>query len=32
MTTFVRVYSCKLYVIGILSPKCSDNDLCHHRQ
>jgi len=27
MTTFVRVCSCKLYVIGILSPKCSDNDL-----
>jgi len=32
MTTFVRVYSCKLYVIGILSPKCSDNSLCYHRR
>jgi len=30
MTILVRVYSCKLYVIGILSHKCSDNDLCHH--
>ena len=32
MTTFVCMYSCKLYVIVILSPKCSDNDLCHHRR
>ena len=31
MTTFVRVYSCKLYVIGILSPKYRTQKVAKNR-